>query len=350
LKKGRGISRPFPKHTLEEALKVAQAIHEKNNDKPMKPMFIAEVIGRKPDSSEFRLLLSSSMRYGLTKGSYVSDTIELTPLGSSIVKPIDPEKKVLDLQEAAQRPEVFKRVYEHYRDGKFPIADQFFKNKLEVEFGVPKDYVDECIQLLDDNGRYVGIIRDVAGAPRVVFESAPPVPMSTETLSSETPVSEVPSTSSTVKQPEPAARPIFIAHGKDKTAVEQLKNILSRFNIPSHVAEEEAHMGRLISTKVKETMQKCGSAIFIFTPDEEIQDSAGNKICRPSDNVVYELGAATYLYGNKIVILKEKSVTLASDFSDFGYIPFESGKVDAKATELILELVKLGFLKLTTSG
>jgi hypothetical protein len=313
----------------------------------MKPMFIAEAIGRKPESSEFRMLLSSSNRYGLIKGSYASEVIELTSLGTSIVKPVSPEKKVLDLQDSAQKPDVFKRVYEYYRDGKFPIADEFFKNKLEMEFGVPKEFVDECIQLLNDNGRFVGIIRDVAGAPRVVFESAPPVSPETPTVPSAT---EVPPTSSPVKPPEPAARPIFIAHGKDRTPVEQLKNILSRFNIPSLVAEEEAHMGRLISTKVKETMQKCGSAIFIFTPDEEIQDSAGNKICRPSDNVVYELGAATYLYGNKIVILKEKSVTLASDFSDFGYIPFESGKVDAKATELILELVKLGFLKLTTSG
>jgi len=312
-------------------------------------MFIAEAIGRKPESSEFRMLLSSSNRYGLIKGSYASEVIELTPLGTSIVKPVSPEKKVLDLQDSAQKPDVFKRVYEYYRDGKFPIADEFFKNKLEMEFGVPKEFVDECIQLLNDNGRFVGIIRDVAGAPRVVFESAPEPAISPETPAVSKPT-EFPSSSTPSKQPEIAARPIFIAHGKDKTPVEQLKNILSRFNIPSIVAEEEAHMGRLISTKVKETMQKCGSAIFIFTPDEEIQDSAGNKICRPSDNVVYELGAATYLYGNKIVILKEKSVTLASDFSDFGYIPFESGKVDAKATELILELVKLGFLKLTTSG
>lgn len=311
-------------------------------------MFIAEVIGRKPDSSEFRVLLSSSFRYGLTKGSYVSDVIELTPLGSSIVKPIDPRQKVLDLQDAAQRPEVFKRVYEHYRDGKFPIADEFFKNKLQVEFCVPREFIDECIQLLSDNGRFVGIIRDVAGAPRVVFESAPPVPTSTETPSSETPVSEVPPTSQPTKQPELLGKPIFIGHGKNHAPLEQLKKILDKFKVPYLVAEEEPHLGRPISAKVKATMQRCSSAIFIFTPDEEILDSFGNKICRPSDNVVYELGAATYLYENRIVILKEKSVTLASDFSDFGYIPFEDGNVEAKATELIMELVNFGFLKIIT--
>lgn len=317
----------------------------------MKPMFIADAIGRKPDSSEFRMLLSSSYRYGLTKGSYASEVIELTPLGTSIVKPVSLEKKVLDLQDASQRPDVFKRVYEYYRDGKFPIADEFFKNKLEMEFEVPREFVDECIQLLNDNGRFVGIIRDVAGAPRVVFESVlPSVSTSIETPSPEMPKRETLTAPQPAKAPEPTAKPIFIAHGKDKTPVDQLKNILSKFKVPFLVAEEEPNMGRPISAKVKETMQKCSSAIFIFTPDEEIQDSNGNRICRPSDNVVYELGAATYLYEKKIVILKEKSVTLASDFSDFGYIPFENGNVDAKATQLIMELVNLGFLKIMTSG
>ena len=171
-KKGRS-PRPFPRHPLEEALRIPQAIHDKNNDRPMKPMFVAESVGRKPDSSEFRLLLSSSLKYGLTKGSYVSEYIELTPLGISIVKAVDPRQKALCLQEAAQKPEVFRKVYEYYRNGKFPSTDEFFKNKLEVEFGVPREFVSEGAQLLYDNGKFVGIIRDVMGSPRVVFGESP---------------------------------------------------------------------------------------------------------------------------------------------------------------------------------
>ena len=49
----------------------------------------------------------------------------------------------------------------------------FSRIKLELEFGVPKEFTTECAQLLNDNGKFVGIIRDVAGAPRVVFDELP---------------------------------------------------------------------------------------------------------------------------------------------------------------------------------
>jgi hypothetical protein len=61
--------------------------------------------------------------------------------------------------------------------------------------------------------------------------------------------------------------------------------------------------------------------------------------------VVYELGAASVLYGKKIVILKEKDVDFASDFSDLGHIPFEKDKLDATAADVMVELIGLGFLE-----
>ena len=64
-------------------------------------------------------------------------------------------------------------------------------------------------------------------------------------------------------------------------------------------------------------MKECSSAIIIFTADEKYVDDNDIEIWRPSDNAIYEKGAASILY-EKIVILKEKGVTLASDFSDNG--------------------------------
>jgi len=58
------------------------------------------------------------------------------------------------------------------------------------------------------------------------------------------------------------------------------------------------------------------------------------------------LGAASVLYGEKIVILKENEVSFASDFGDIAYISFEKDKLDAKAADLMLEFVGLGFLEL----
>src|SRR5207245_10740292 len=62
---GRRSARPFPKFTLEECLEVPVAIQDKNAGKPLKRLFLAEAINRKPASSDFKSLLSSSNKYGL---------------------------------------------------------------------------------------------------------------------------------------------------------------------------------------------------------------------------------------------------------------------------------------------
>ncbi|MHA1345330.1 MAG: TIR domain-containing protein [Candidatus Heimdallarchaeaceae archaeon] len=141
---------------------------------------------------------------------------------------------------------------------------------------------------------------------------------------------------------------IFVVHGKNRKPVEQLKVILDKFKIPYKIAIDEPHKGRPISKKVEDLMRVCTSAIIIFTADEKYLNEEGTEIWRPSDNAVYELGAASILY-DKIVILKEKSVTLGSDFSDIGYISFEKDQVEAKAMELMMEFIGLGFVQVTST-
>ena len=339
--------RPFPIHTLEEALKVAKAIQEKNAGKPWKPIFVAEALEISPTSTRFRDLTSSSYKYGLTEGTWSASQISLTPLSNSITKPTDPKKKVKGLQEAVLKIQVFKIVFEHYKEAKFPSPDdEYFKNMLESEFNVPRELVDECITLLTKNGRFTNIIRDVGGAPYVVFAEEPleAPPEVTEEEAEKPPVGiKKPK----IPAPSPVVNQIFVAHGKNTAPLEQLKSILTGFKVPFKVAIDEPHVGRPISQKVADLMKICTSAIIIFTADEEYTDADGNKTYRPSDNVVYELGAASVLYGKKIVILKEEGVSLASDFSDLGYIPFEKNKIKAKAMDVIKELIGFGLLKVT---
>jgi hypothetical protein len=340
----RRSPRPYPRHTIEQALLVAQAIQDKNAGKAMKRLFVAEAIGRKPASSEFKFLLSSSAKYGLTIGTEKAEYVELTQTGQEVTKPKSSEERMAALQKAALTPETFKKVYEHYKDAKLP-TDEFFKNVIEREFSVPHEWAEDCIDILTKNGRYAGIIRDISGSPHIILG---------EYRTAETPPPEKPVVETEGKKEEPMApkppelaKKIFVAHGKNKTPLEQLKGILDQFKIPYTVAIEEPHKGRPISAKVAELMRDCGSAVFIFTADEEYTDAKGTKIYKPSDNVVYELGAATVLYGNRIVIFKEEGVDFASDFKDFGYITFEKDNIAAKSMDLLKELVALGFLKVT---
>ena len=141
---------------------------------------------------------------------------------------------------------------------------------------------------------------------------------------------------------------IFIAHGKDKKPLEQLKRILEQFKIPYRVAIDEPNLGRPIGSKVREIMKSCNCAILIFTADEEFEDRDGKTIWRPSENVVYELGATGYLYDNRIVIMKEDTVDFPTNFRDIGYIPFERDPLEAKTLDIIKELIGFGIVKVST--
>ena len=143
---------------------------------------------------------------------------------------------------------------------------------------------------------------------------------------------------------------LFIAHGVNRKPLEQLKGILNSWKVPFLVAVDEAHAGRPISEKVADTMRQCSAGIFIFTADEHFRSDTGETVSRPSQNVVYELGAASLLYGRKIVILKESDVTFPSDFSDLGWIEFDKDALDAKAMDLLREMIALDAVRLVSAG
>lgn len=141
---------------------------------------------------------------------------------------------------------------------------------------------------------------------------------------------------------------IFVAHGKNKKPLEQLKKVLEAFKIPYKVSVDEPNLGRPISGKVRSVMESCNCAILIFSADEEFKDAEGKSIWRPSENVVYELGATGYLYDNRLVIMKEEGVTFPSNFRDIGYISFDKDNLEAKAMDILRELIGFGIVKIST--
>lgn len=94
-------------------------------------------------------------------------------------------------------------------------------------------------------------------------------------------------------------------------------------------------------------MLQCGSAILIFTCDEKFQDENGNVIWRPSENVVHELGAASFAYGDRVVIFKEKGLHFPTNYQSIGYIEFEVDSIEARTTDLLKELIGFGLVKIT---
>ncbi len=348
-------NRPFPVHSLEAALVIIQAIADKGASRPMDRLLLADAVGRTPSSSEFRLLLSSSLKYGLTGGTEKSDNIAPTDLGLKIVTPASEGERAMGLVQASLKPELLGRILRHYNRNKLPDAT-FLKNTLQKQFGVDPPLTEECATLVVANAKFAGLLQEISGAKYIrITESATDVrsqePAEDPEVREQT-ILQMPRPP--VGQPAPPrdsgqARKIFVAHGKNRKPLEALKKILDQFKIPYVVAVDEAHQGRPISAKVAQLMAECNAGMFIFTKDEKFLQPVDGKdpveIYRPSENVVYELGAASVLWQNRIIILREDGVSFPTDFRDLGYITFTGDEVGTKALELLKELVSMGLVK-----
>jgi predicted nucleotide-binding protein len=351
----RGPSRPYPEITITEAIRVPEAIREKNAGRPMNRLLLANALQLSPTGTTFRDLLSASYKYGFTKGSFNSETIDLTELGQELTKPRSEKEKLDAMRKGLRRIGLFEQMLTYYNNNKLP-ATEFLKNTLEREpFNVTPEWSEEAADVFIANGKAVGFIRDIMGSPSVIIEAGPPTTETSKPIpevedepapplvATEQEEPEIPSGQKPPTQPEKSritgVLQFFIGHGKDEEALEQLKSILGELRIPYVVAQEEPNAGRPISEKVRNLMDSCSGGIFIFSADEEFKDLEGNSVFRPRENVVFELGAASYKYDQRIVIFKEKGVSFPTDFRDLGHIEYEKGQLASKSMDLLKELI-----------
>ena len=359
--------RNFPSASLQEVLAVPRAILDDRAGQPYNRLLLADSLGIKPGSTNYRDLLSSAFKYGLTEGTEKADDISLTELGRAAAQSADPTKRRSALRQAAFKPQVFNDFYTQYKNAKLPVPDTLAKI-LTSNFKVPAVYATECASLITENGRFAGIIRDLSGSLHVLWDADLETEV-LEVLSAEADeavagdvsgngIEDMPHLVDLPRMTPPASdahpvqqtpRAIFIGHGKKKEPLEKLEKILRSFDIPFKVVIDEANRGRPIPQKVKDTMQECGSAILIFTKDEKFLDELENEVWRPSENVVHELGAASYAYEDRVVIFKEEGIHFPANYSSIGYIEFAEDNIEAKTMELFKELREFGLIRITTA-
>lgn len=348
-----------PSLGLTDALRIPIAIRDSYNLSPSTPVDVGVAIGVAPTSGGFRTLAGASIAYGLTTGGYNAVEIALTELGQRIVAPqIEGDDFVAKL-EAFERPRVINEFVAKYNGGRLPKSE-IARNVLHG-MGVPLPATQRVYDLITSGLRDLGYLREVNDASFVQRPTTPrsaPADAAGLNLTEPDPAQE--ETLEPVEQEvlppadplSPPARPnaIFLGHGKNKKPLEQLIKILDEYRIPHKEAIAEPNAGRPIPVKVAETMRECGAAILIFTADEKLFDEAGNEVWRPSENVVHELGAASVLYENRIIIFKEAEVNLASNFSSIGYISFEKDKLGDKGIDLFRELVSFRIVSISVGG
>lgn len=154
-KSKRGTEWTFPRRTLEEALKVAQAIEDKFAGKPAATDDLIRALGYSGKNDwRLRELIISAEQYGLIEGRVNSKSIKLLEIGSNIVAPKDPKQRQEFLKKAFENVKEFQSVAEHYKGKKIPESE-YFVNTVNKEFGVPKERVSKFSEIFLANIDYL---------------------------------------------------------------------------------------------------------------------------------------------------------------------------------------------------
>lgn len=162
---GQAAAVKFPRHTIEQALRVPRAILEQNAGKSCTPNEAAGFLGIKA-SGPFNVEVASSSKYGFldrpSKGK-----IQPSELAKKIIRPQDPRDELQGYRDAVLATPVVSDVYNHYRGENLP-DEKFFANALTDKFGVSAHDVPEFHEIFLDALERAQLISKHADKTRVI--------------------------------------------------------------------------------------------------------------------------------------------------------------------------------------
>ena len=157
------IKYPFPRATLEKALKIPYAIKELNGGNPWEPDEVRKAVGT-PQGNSWFYHTAASRDYGLTVGTREAPKISLEALGREIVYAPNPEVELSLKKQAFLNIDIFKKVLDYYKGSNLPDM-KYLGNTLTKEFGLDPETHDEFAQTFRENCQYLGI---VSGPPSTI--------------------------------------------------------------------------------------------------------------------------------------------------------------------------------------
>lgn len=160
--------RIFPVQSFEEALSLAEAIHAHASGERVARLTLLKQLNMSPTARATQALITSSGQYGLTKGSYAAEHLELTPQGkiaSDRATPAKTKAKVR-FELAVKGISPFSVLYEKYRGKKLPSHDVMRDVLTDAKLAVSDEK--ECIDTFIVNAKFLGLLQTIAGSETLV--------------------------------------------------------------------------------------------------------------------------------------------------------------------------------------
>jgi predicted nucleotide-binding protein len=135
-----------------------------------------------------------------------------------------------------------------------------------------------------------------------------------------------PQPDATAQAPASRSRKVFLVHGRDNKAKNEVARFLDRIGLEAIILHERANAGRHLLTKFQEEAGDVGFAVVLITPDDTYSGSGKPQRKRPRQNVVFELGFFIGKLGTShVAALVKGKAERPSDFDGVGYITMDQG-------------------------
>ncbi len=136
----------------------------------------------------------------------------------------------------------------------------------------------------------------------------------------------------------PLTKNVFVIHGHDELNTRRLTQLLqNQFYLNPIAMLSKPGMSRPLIEKFEEEAQTCSFAFGLFTPDDEITNSA-NRYKQARPNVIYEVGWFIGRLGkHRVALLLKQGTNIHSDLDGVSRIPF-SDNVEDKFLDIQKEL------------
>ncbi len=354
-----------PAASLEEALRVPEALLDHYAGGPTVPIHLAKALNVDPGGSQFKLLTGASMAFGLTEGGAQATSVQVTALARQILRPTGEGQAEGAKREAVLAPRIFSEFLRRYDGHSFPRQD-LAVNVLE-ELGVPRGKAAEVLERIEASARDVGFLLDIKNKihvslnphPGIVPGQANPNTQAAreESLEDDQPGARVldlpPPSASAPVIPKSTARSslasaiadderrkkVFITHGKNREFVDPIKKLLEYGELTPVVSVERQSVSKPVPEKVMDDMRACGAAIIHVDAEPAGADEGGERRTI-NPNVLIEIGAAMAFYGRRFILLVRDGVPLPSNLQGLYEVRYTNDTLDANATIKLLDAIK----------
>ncbi len=292
------INRPYPTHSIQDTLPIAETIQRVNGGRPVRTELLAGELGTSAKSSAFMQKLNSSSKYGLTVGSYSDEYIQLTELGEALTAPSSAQEKNDSMLEAVAKPDIFRKFYRMYAGKRMP-EDIYASNTLAREMGVPWELTEECLGIIRRNGLVSGLVSDLRGelVVRAISDSEE------ETRYSTAPHEEIEPdrTAGDIGEARVETRrrdDILIVCAPDDSVGDEAIGLLEAMSAPYKTVSLNASERWIVSPELADALETTRGCVFVWPADP---DSEHELLSGPA--VWSALGALSYQLGDKLIIL-----------------------------------------------